>query len=311
MESPPEEAPPEEPQAIEPELKALAPETKNNEVVQLALKVIQPNPYQPRLQFEKNELETLKNSISKAGIIQPVLVRQVQEGYQLVAGERRYRAAQELGFQAVPAIVVEVPDDRMLEMALIENLHRQNLNPIDTAKAFQNLLKIKAWTQESLAQQLGLSRPSVSNYLRLLELPENIQLALAREQIQIGHAKVLLSVANPQEQQRLFEKIAEDRLSVREVEIAREALAVQAQKEQAQKQIEGAEVKAAPPKKRSRRISPKDANLIGLEEELSQALGTRVTIHHKKGRGIIRIEFYSPEDFEAVRGLLLAALVKK
>ena len=282
--------------------KARTRDRADSEISRLPVAAIQPNPYQPRSTFHTSGSESLKNSIAREGILQPVLVRRQGDGYQLIAGERRFRAAQELGQETVPAILVDVQEERMLELALVENLHRANLNPIETAKAFQGLLELKGWTQDALARNLGISRPAVSNTLRLLDLPPNIQSSIAKGQIQMGHAKILLSVEGPKEQEELFEKIAEDRLSVRELEIEREALPA------APSDPPTGRAKRTGRKKRRRRAAERNggANVIELEEELSQAIGTKVSISEKKGKGVIRLEFYSPDDFENLRRILLA-----
>jgi ParB family chromosome partitioning protein len=248
---------------------------------------IQTNPSQPRKRFALNELEELKTSISQEGVLQPILVREHSGHHELVAGERRLRAAKELGLTSIPALVLEVADDRMLELALIENIHREDLNPIEAAQAFRQLLQLKSWTQEDLSRNLGLSRPAITNSLRLLDLPEDIQNAIARGQITMGHAKVLLSVSDPKEQRLLFEKIAEEKMSVRDLEEARTD--------------EGA---SAPRKAARRKRAEKSPQLQCLEEELSQAVGTRVTIRQGKGKGSITVEFYSSDDFDRIRKLL-------
>ena len=273
-----------------------------SEIVRLPVSAIQPNPYQPRSTFHEKDLETLKNSVAREGILQPVLVRRHGDGYQLIAGERRFRAAEDLGQETVPAILVDVQEERMLELALVENIHRANLNPIETATAFQGLLDLKGWTQEVLATNLGISRPAVSNTLRLLDLPPNIQSSIAKGQIQMGHAKILLSIDSPKEQEELFEKIAEDRLTVRELEIEREALPV------APAASPTGAAKRAVKRKRRRRAAERQggANVIELEDELSQAIGTKVSISEKKGKGVIRLEFYSPDDFQNLRRILVA-----
>jgi ParB family chromosome partitioning protein len=269
---------------------------------ELELGRIEPNPFQPRRSFDPAELDALKTSIDREGVLQPVLVRPgPNDGFQLVAGERRFRASRELGRETIPAIVVEVEDDRLLELALIENLHREDLNPIDTARAFQGLIEARKWTQEKLAKHLGLGRPTVSNTLRLLDLPENIQRALERGQIQMGHAKVLLSVTDSVEQMQLFDRIAENRMSVRELEDAVDDLPEPAVGE------DGASG-AGRRKGRKKAGRKKSAGARAMEEELCEALGTKVTIEEKKGKGVVKIEFYSPDDFEHIRALLMAAL---
>lgn len=272
------------------------------EVLDLDPAVIKPNPEQPRKRFAVNELEMLKASISKEGVLQPILVRKVGESYQVVAGERRLRAAQELGLSKIPALLASVPDDRLLEVALIENIQRENLNAIDLATAYRQLMEVKRWTQDALAQALGLSRPLVTNTLRLLELPEDMQNSIVRGHITMGHAKVLLSVSDPKEQRLLFEKIAEEKLSVRDLETAREA---------SNEQSAAAPAPTAAPASsgdRKRKPAPRNKTplIVSLEERLAERLATKVRIREKEGRGRISIDFYSAEDFERIRDVILA-----
>ncbi len=269
-------------------------------VIDVDPKSVEANPEQPRKDFSTHELEMLKASISQEGLLQPVLVRRVGEQLQLIVGERRLRAACELGLRRIPAIVTELEDDRLLEVALIENIQREDLNPVEIGRAYQQLMRVKGWTQETLARNLGISRSGVANSLRLLDLPEGMRSALVRQHITTGHAKVLLSVEDTGEQQQLFERIAEERLSVRELETAKEAIS------------ETASDAVAPPAP-ARTPTPKRSDrIVNLEEELSRAIGTRVNIAEatgggKKGnKGKINIEFYSADDFERIRALLLA-----
>lgn len=265
----------------------------SSEFLQLNPAQIKPNPDQPRKRFSINDLELLKESISREGVLQPVLVRKVGESYQLVAGERRLRAAQDLGLERIPAIIVPVADERMLEMALIENIQREDLNPVELAQAYRQLMEVKQWTQEVLSQTLSLSRPAVSNTVRLLELPEDIQESLVRGQITMGHAKILLSVTDPKEQRLFFEKIAEEKLTVRDLEEVRETSGE-------------AENRGAAKRAKRGRTSNKKPHIISMEERLSEQLGTRVRIREKDGRGKVTIEFYSSDDFERIQGVLLS-----
>lgn len=248
------------------------------------------NPDQPRKRFALEELEALKTSVARDGILQPVLVRSRGDGFQLIAGERRLRAAREVGLPTVPAIVVDVADERLLELALVENIHRANLNPIELAEAYRQLMERTGWTQEELAERIGVSRPKVSNTTRLLELPVDMQEALVRGQVTAGHAKVLLSVEDETERRALFERIAEENLTVRDLEVERP------------RPTDGEQEPEGSGRRRKRAgAGAKKPYIVSLEEELSEAVGTRVRIREKGGRGALTIDFYSQEDFERIR----------
>ncbi len=266
-------------------------------VVRLAPDDIAPNPEQPRKKFPMDELEMLKSSIARDGFLQPVVVRRLEDGsYQLVVGERRLRAARELGLEEIPAVVSEVEDERLLELALIENVQREDLNPIELASGYRRLMEAKGWTQEVLAENLGVSRSGVSNTLRLLDLDTDIQEAIARGHISMGHAKVLLSVADRKEQRVLFERIAEEKLTVRDLELERDGGAA----------AEDGDAKDSRRKKRRRRAEGSLApHLVSLQEQFQEKLGTRVSIRERGGKGKLVIEFYSSEDFERIRGIIL------
>lgn len=293
-----------------------SPESGRAEVLEIPPSQVRPNPQQPRKRFSIHELEMLKASIAKEGILQPILVRKADEGYELVAGERRLRAALDLGLEKIPALLVTVPDDRLLEVALIENIQRENLNPIELGTAYRQLIELRKCTQETLAEAIGLSRPLVANTLRLLELPEDMQGALVRGHITMGHAKVLLSVIEPREQRLLFEKIAEEKLSVRDLEAIKEsprpgALAPGGEGAPGPTgalaaggtAASGGGGAAAGSRKASAR--GKDPVVASLEERFRERLGTRVRIREKGGRGNLRIDFYSTEDFERIRDIII------
>jgi ParB family chromosome partitioning protein len=261
---------------------------------------IDENPSQPRKEFPVEALETLRGSVRSDGVLQPLLVRRVGDRYQLIAGERRWRAAKEVGLETVPVRVVEVPDDRLLEVALIENVHRADLNPVELAEAYRRLLERKGWTQQQLAAQLSLSRSAVANVLRLLELGPEIQKALVRGQISTGHAKVLLSIDDVDARRALFDRIAEENLSVRDLEDARRA--------QERAETKGGEPDNSRPAAR-RKPDDKKPHVVSLENELSEALGTRVKIRERHGgAGSVTIEFYSREDFDRLRQTLIRPL---
>ncbi len=183
------------------------------------LSLIRPNPYQPRADFDEGEIKSLADSLRRQGLLQPVVVRPVPGGlYQLVAGERRWRAAKVAGLEKIPVLVREVDDKRMLELALVENLQRRDLNPIEKARAFKQLMQLNGWTQEQLADAVGLGRPTVANFMRLLDLPAEIQEAVSRGTITMGHARALLAVGQRGQMLRLLKKILEEDLSVRALE---------------------------------------------------------------------------------------------
>jgi ParB family chromosome partitioning protein len=267
-----------------------------NEVLQVEPGKVERNPHQPRKGFPAEELEMLKSSIARDGFLQPIVVRRLDgDRTQLIAGERRLRAAQELGLPTIPAIVADVDDDRLLELALVENVQREDLNPIELAEGYRSLMSLKGWTQELLAEALGVSRSSVANTLRLLELPSDMQSSIARGHISMGHAKVLLSVEDAREQRLLYERIAEEKLSVRDLEEQRDETRPGSRR--------GDEGKR-PPRRRTDSTPP---HVVSLEEQFSERLGTRVRIKERKGRGRIVVEFYSADDFERIRGIVLGS----
>jgi len=268
--------------------------SEKGEVLALDPLSVQPNPEQPRKTWREQDLGELKTSIEREGVLQPILVRKVGDSYQLVAGERRLRAAIELGLESIPALSVAIDSERLLEVALIENLQRQDLNPIELAQAYGRLMGLRDWTQEALAEALGVGRSAVANAIRLLALPDEMQNALVRGQITLGHAKVLASVADDAERRQLFERIAEDKLSVRELEGERKVT-------ESSDTTPAAEGK----KRRSRRSGEKSPQIVSLEERFSEKLGTRVRISEKRGKGRVTIDFYSTDDFERLRKMIL------
>src|SRR5919205_739439 len=197
------------------------PATTSEEMVEVDLDLIEPNNFQPRTNFDEERLEQLAQSIRANGIIQPLLVRRLSaDKYQLVAGERRWRAAQRAGLHRVPCVVKEIPEDKMLELALIENIQRQELNAIEEAQAYKRLIETLGLTQEMVAQRVGRDRTFITNYLRLLRLPEDIQQLLSEEKLTAGHARALLGVDDEEIQRNLANKIIEKGFSVRETERA-------------------------------------------------------------------------------------------
>jgi len=249
-------------------------------VLNLNVSDIHPNRHQPREDFNEEALEHLMDSIAVNGVIQPIVVRQDAEGYEIVAGERRWRAARRLDLPTIPAIVRQVDDAQSLEIALIENIQRQDLNPIEKAKAYRELINRFSLTQEQAAAKLGMNRSSIANMLRLLELPQDIQDAVSRGTLTMGHARALLGLSDPIEQRRLARRIEKEQLSVRHVE-----------KYVADLQKAGTEHNALAETR-------KPPHIRDLENRLRMALGTRVTIQDNGGKGRIVIDYFSSDDFD-------------
>jgi ParB family chromosome partitioning protein len=247
----------------------------------IAIEQIEHNPYQPRSAFDDDDLAALSDSIRTHGILQPLVVRQVGDRYQLIAGERRLRAAQAAGFADVPVHVVDFNDQQVLEAALVENIQRTDLNPIEKAHGFQDYLQRFHMTHEQLATRLGLDRSTVTNLIRLLELPSEVQSAVAVGQISAGHARALLAITDRQRQLSLCKEIIARGHSVR----ATEALV----KEQ----------KSEPASPTARAAHDKTAHVQSIEDELRQILATRVEIRVRgKDKGQIILGFESNDDFE-------------
>ncbi|OGK90454.1 MAG: hypothetical protein A2X51_02950 [Candidatus Rokubacteria bacterium GWC2_70_24] len=245
---------------------------------------IVPNPQQPRKDFEINALSELAASLRQSGVIQPVVVRRAGQGYQLIVGERRWRAAKLAGLEKIPAVIREATDAESLELALIENLLREDLNPIEQAEAYQKLLAQFAWTQEELAERVGKDRSSIANCLRLLKLPESIQADLRAGRLTMGHARALLSLASAADQLRLREEILAHSWSVRTTE-------------------EDVQRKRSQLPRRPLRRSPE---LGALEDTLREALVTRVRLVGNERRGRIEIAYTSREDLDRLTEILTA-----
>jgi len=250
---------------------------------EIAIAAITPNPRQPRQVFDEDTLEELVDSIREVGLLQPVVVRQVMPGrFELVMGERRWRACQRAGLEHVPAIVRRTPDDELLREALMENLHREQLNPLEEAAAYQQLLDDFGATHDELARKVGRSRPHISNTIRLLQLPSAVQRRVAAGVLSAGHARALLALADPAEQDQLAHRIVAEGLSVRAVE---EIVALG--QRQARSRRPPARQQAAPA-------------LTELADRLSDALDTRVKVEVGKQKGKIVVEFASLEDLQRI-----------
>jgi ParB family chromosome partitioning protein len=263
-----------------------APEEGAPGMLEVAIGAIAPNRRQPRTSFDDEALQSLAMSIREVGILQPVVVRKVGSGYELIAGERRLRAAKLAGLATVPVILRESDDAESLREALIENIHREDLNPIELAEAFRELLEELGLKQETLAERLGVSRSHVANTIRLLQLPVEVQALLAEGKIQAGHGRALLSLADPEAQKALALRAAAEDLSVREVE------------ELVRRYLEPpTKAKGAPTASAAREDA---VPLAEVEEILSEQLATRVTIQMGRKRGRVIIEFASADDLDRI-----------
>jgi ParB family chromosome partitioning protein len=252
---------------------------------------IRPNRFQPRDHFDEEALGALADSIREVGVLQPVLVRPIEGGYELIAGERRWRAARRIGLQTIPALVRETDDATALEHALVENLHRDDLNPLEEAAAYQQLIEDFGLTHEAVASQVGKSRTSITNSLRLLQLPPAIQKLVHEGRLTMGHARALLSTPDRAFQEELARRVVQDDLSVRAVEDAiREHDAGPSQPDDRGPR--------AAPKPRATALRP--PGLLELEELLGDHLDTRVNISMGSARGKVVIEFSTLEDLERI-----------
>ncbi|MCJ7438317.1 MAG: ParB/RepB/Spo0J family partition protein [Acidimicrobiia bacterium] len=254
---------------------------------EIPVTTIRPNPYQPRDAFDEQALGALADSIREVGLLQPVLVRPAGDGFELIAGERRWRAAQRAGLQTIPALVRETDDNTALEQALVENLQRDDLNPLEEAGAYQQLIEDFHLTHEQVASRMGKSRAAISNTLRLLQLPPSIQRTLREGQLTMGHARALLGTPDRAFQEAMAKRIVKEDLSVRQVEEAVRA------------RNDGAESKSAAPVEVPGRMRP--AGLAELEELLGDHLDTRVRIRlGAGGKGTMTIDFAGLDDLERV-----------
>jgi len=265
-------------------LGALITPTNNNKkednfegrIWQIPLSKIIANSHQPRKNFEEKSLIDLANSIKEHGVLQPVVVVESKDGgYELVAGERRTRASKMAGLTTIPAIVKKMKEQQKLEVALIENIQREDLNPIEEAFSYKRLIEEFGLTQEEVSQKVGKSRSAIANSIRLLELPDQIQIALVSKKINSGQARALLSLKDETEQLNMLSSMLGEKISVREIERSVRV-------------------------KTGHKQSKKDPNIAYLENELRESLGTKVNIKQKGEKGSIIIDFYSKEEFESL-----------
>ncbi|NMB12435.1 MAG: ParB/RepB/Spo0J family partition protein [Firmicutes bacterium] len=272
-------------QALGRGLKALIPQAedaKGEEIRQIPVSAVEPNPYQPRRSFDQENLRELAASIKEKGVLQPVTVREKGEIFELVAGERRWRAAQVAGLSEIPAVVRELSDREVMEIALIENLQREDLNPIEEAEAYQVLMREFQLTQEEVAKAVGKGRPTVANRLRLLRLPEAVRGWVAGGQLSAGHAKILVMM-DEERAIELARRCVDRGWSVRQLE---EFLQDASAKPRGQKV--------------GRPLERQDPLLRDVEERLQGVLGTKVRIKDKKGKGKIEVDYYSTEELNRI-----------
>jgi len=260
----------------------IPPKTKSGQVsngkdriIEVPINKIQANPWQPRDTFSSRSLGELVNSIKEHGILQPIVLTEKDEGYEIIAGERRFRASKEAGLKTVPAIIRDAEEQQKLELALVENLHREDLNALEKARALRKLIDQFNYTQDVVAKKLGQSRTTVTNILRLLNLPKEIQTALRDNRITEGHARALLGIRNPKEQLMVFRKIKMGNWTVRDVEKVAQRKSIGRQTNNKRK---------------------RDAAILQKEEILEKALSTKVEIKKKAGQGQVIIHFYSDDE---------------
>ncbi|MFB6466495.1 ParB/RepB/Spo0J family partition protein [Cytobacillus sp. Hz8] len=253
------------------------------EIVQdVKIKELRPNPYQPRKFFEKEAIEELKQSIMEHGILQPIIVRKSIKGYEIVVGERRFRAAKEAKLATVPVVVRDMSEHQMMELAVLENLQREDLNPIEEAGAYQLLMEKLNVTQEELAKRLGKSRPHIANHIRLLTLPANIQELISSGKITMGHGRALLGLKKKDKLSSLVDKIMKENLNVRQLEYLIQQINNHVSRETKEPRQE------------------KDVFLKEQESFLRERFGTTVHIKQSKNKGKIEIEFFSKDDLERI-----------
>jgi len=263
---------------------AVTSEGGGGNLITITVDEISPNRFQPRRDFDDGKIEELASSIREKGIIQPLIVRETDEGYELIAGERRLRAAKLAGLSSVPAVIRDVADAEALELALIENIQRENLNPIEEAQAYQRLIEEFALTQEEMAQKVGRDRTTITNSLRLLALPEIVRSDLATGTLSSGHGRALLALADERQILIAREKFIAKGMSVREAEAFVKRI----------KEGEG-------PEKEKVRIDPA---ILDIEEDLTRTLGTKVRIVPKGAGGSIVIEYYSEQELDRLAEIL-------
>ena len=253
-------------------------------VSELKINDIEPNREQPRKQFDQEKLKGLAESIKQHGVVQPIIVKKTETGYSIIAGERRWRSAKIAGLKTIPAIIKDISTREIMEIALIENLQREDLNPVEEAEAYQKLMDEHGLTQESLSKIVGKSRAAIANSVRLLSLTDKVKEMLVGELLTPGHARTLITIENEEKQNSLANTIVEKNLNVRETEKL-----INDQTNQ---------------KKRKKSSPDRDANILDIEEKLKSILGTKVDLQHYSNRGKIIIEYFSNDEFDRIIDLI-------
>jgi ParB family chromosome partitioning protein len=265
----------------------------DDKVVEIPLKDLRPNPYQPRKTFDEQSIDELAASIKEHGVIQPIIVRNALRGYEIIAGERRFRASQKIGLEKIPAVVRDFTDQQVMEIALIENVQREDLNAIEIASAYQQLVEKFSYTQEELALKVGKSRSHVANFMRLLQLPEEIKQNVSRGTLSMGHARAIAGVKDDKLKLELAKLTIKNEWSVRNLE------------EYIQR-LDEAKTKRKPAKEKNKR---KDPYIDRLEESLRDRYRTTVYIKHQNNRGKIEFLYYSNDDLERLLELLQGKII--
>ncbi|MGY4105088.1 ParB/RepB/Spo0J family partition protein [Ignavigranum ruoffiae] len=267
-------------------------ETPNeNEVVEeIALAEIRPNPYQPRKHFNEEALAELAESIKQSGVFQPVILRQSSiKGYELIAGERRVRASRMAGKTTIPAIIRQLDEERMIEIAVVENLQREDLSPLEEAEAYNVLMDKLNLTQVEVAERIGKSRPYIANYLRLLSLPEAVKTMVNQEELSMGQARTLLALKDKSQLSNLAKKVIKEKLTVRQLEDLVQQLN---QKQEPRKE------------KKTKKTPTKPQHIIEIEQHIEEFLGTQTNISQRGNKGKIEIEFFSESDLMRILDIL-------
>lgn len=260
----------------------------DDQVIQIPLNQLRANPYQPRKTFNDQSINELATSIKEHGVIQPIIVRSVLRGYEIIAGERRFRASQVCGLETIPAVVRDFTDQEVTEIALIENIQREDLNAIEIALAYQGLIEQFNLTQEQLSEKVGKSRSHIANFLRLLQLPEDVKAHVSRGTLSMGHARALVGLDNDQLIRKVAQTSIDNNWSVRDLE-------------EAIKQMESSKPK---PKERKTKTHKKDPHLNQIENELREHYNTAVEIKDNNYKGSIQFTYYSKDDLERLLELL-------